>query len=70
MPRTSDYEINKIQKQVRITATAISAYSEYAEALQISFSELIEQIARYPSVGRGFAAFTEKYKKGIDKFIL
>ena len=70
MSRTPDYELIKVQKQVRITTTAISAYSEYAEALQISFSELIEQIARYPSVGRGFAAFTEKYKKGVNIPIL
>lgn len=64
MARTPDYSEKKsILRQARITPSANELYEAYAKVLDIGFSELLEQITRYPSVARGFAGFVESQKK-------
>ena len=63
MTRTSDYSETKAYKAIKITPTARARYQQYADDLDIAFGELLEQIARYPSVARGFAAFVDSQNK-------
>lgn len=63
MARTPKYNEAGIRKDVRLTPSTIDVYQQYAEQLETTFSDLLEQIARNPSVARGFAAFVESQKK-------
>jgi hypothetical protein len=65
-PRVPTYSENKKPYRVTLTPTARDYFQEYADELGLSFSELLEQIARYPTICNGYSKFRKKFSKSLD----
>lgn len=65
-PRVQTYSEKKQPVRITLTPTARGYFQEYADELDLSLSELLEQIARYPSICNSFSKFRKKFSKTID----